>query len=104
MSSEFYNKQGQPISLEIWSELRKDPDYRFIGNTYVHDTKGFLIRVSTIWLGVNAAWHPDITQLFESMVFNEDFEELTSNRYETLEEAKQGHADLVARVDAGEFA
>jgi hypothetical protein len=90
----YYDRGGQPISLDEWSKLMEDPEYRRIGLDEIGP-----YRVSTVWLGLNHSWSsivggPDIPIIFETMVFGSDEQE----RYATEPQARCGHARMVALV------
>lgn len=92
----FYNKLGRPISMQEWTLLLEDQKYGRIADTTVGPW-----RVSTVWLGLNHAFMPDMPkQIFESMIFGPEEEPLNERqrRYATLEEARIGHETLVAIV------
>jgi len=93
--SEFYDRQGNPLSLDEWVNLeeRRDPEYKRVAET----TVGHL-WVSTVWLGLNHAWNPNHRPLiFETMIFPRwNFGELYMDRYSTEAEALAGHEVAVA--------
>jgi len=88
-----YDKDGAAISMEKWSTLFSDPDYRRIAST-----EGCGRLVSTVWLGLDHSFGGGPPVIFESMVFlNEEGKENTDidqMRYSTLEEALEGHERL----------
>lgn len=101
MDKWLFNRQGKPITLEIWSELNQDWNYKVVKKT---TTNGF--RVSTIWLGMNHQWRDNEEPLiFETMVFPDDdsYDDLFCERYATLEQAEEGHERIVDSIIAGEF-
>jgi hypothetical protein len=83
----------------LWAEWFKVTD-RHVAETDVPTLDG-LVRVSTVFLGVDHAFAGGPPILFESMCFNDGgaFEN-ECERYERWEEAERGHADMVARIGA----
>ena len=45
---DFYDREGQPISLQRFIELRHDHDYRFLARTKVGE-----VEIVTAWLGLD---------------------------------------------------
>jgi hypothetical protein len=105
--SEFFNRQGEPISLEMWGQLCEDDDYRQVARTQVGR-----YDVSTVWIGLNHQWWPGMMPLFfETMVFDTavnksapQFPELgifhpavdeLTRRYPTEQDALLGHDAVV---------
>lgn len=91
-----FGMDGKPISMDEWMRLMKRDDERRVGYTKIDD-QAF---VSTVLLGLE---HGRDKQgrpiIFESMVFGDD-DNNECMRYATLEDAKRGHAKLVAMVRA----
>jgi hypothetical protein len=86
----YFDRQGEPISLERWCELMEDPNYKIVEQTDVG-----MAHVSTVWLGLNHQYWPDgPIRIFETMIFggHRDQEQW---RYATEEAAREGHADTV---------
>lgn len=83
----YYDKQGQPISMDEYFRLWPDEDYKRIGADQVGDT-----WVSTVWLGSDHGYGD--LQIFETMCFGGKFDQ-DMVRYGTLEEAQQGHQTIV---------
>lgn len=92
----FYNRHGEPVSMEQWVELRKDWDTNF----RVAQTMVGAVCVSTVCLGVN--WgHPNgIPMIFETMTFSKDpkWDSYTFDRYSTEEQARDGHTVCCIQV------
>lgn len=105
-----WDRLGVPIPLREWGELCEDFDYKVIGQTLVND-RWF---VSTIWLGLDAGLGslfggPPL--IFETIVFDhsgEDhearFHDWELHRYPTEADARFGHSQMVALVEALESA
>jgi hypothetical protein len=88
-----FDKQGRPMPFATWVECVEDLDYKRVASTHL---PGGHKWVSTIWLGVNHGVRNDHPVLFESMVFGKwSTRDLAQHRYHTLEEAHQGHWELV---------
>lgn len=94
----YFNRKGEPISIEEWALLFGDPKYQRI-----ESTRGCGRHVSTVWLGIdhNFSGHgPPI--IFETLVFREseaddvsdDGGEIDGDRYATEAEALAGHQRL----------
>lgn len=87
MNVNYFNKQGEPISLMEWSDLFEDSEYKMIEQSKI---KGYLI--STMWTGVNSAiFKEQPILIFETMIFSKNRTVDYQKRYSTLEEAKDGH-------------
>lgn len=97
MDTNFYDKDGNPISIEELEPLHADYNYRQIGRDHIGQ-----ILVSTVWLGVNHNFSRSGPPLiFETVVFNAPEESMLDDyceRYATEEEAKAGHARVVEMV------
>jgi hypothetical protein len=105
----YYDRQGEPISMRRWGELREvglDPDGHYGPNSYVRigeDEVGEA-KISTVWLGMDHGWgrgEPDYKPvIFESMIFGGEHDE-DQMRYCTEEEAIRGHAEAVQDLRMG---
>lgn len=100
--SEFYNRQGEPITLHEYGTLMADLEYKSVGYDHIGD---FLI--STAWLGANHNFSDHGKHLiFETMIFESGNSSETSSwqfdnyqtRYATEEEAVAGHAEAIRTV------
>lgn len=80
--------------LEVWARWFKDAD-RTVKLTTVHG-KGI---VSTVFLGVDHSFADCCVELFETLVFG-GLLDGKAERYATWNEAVEGHAQMVARVEA----
>ena len=96
-----YDRDGSPITFEQWARLRwtdDEPDawrtgYERIALDHVGD-----VSVSTVWLGLDHGHGLTSAPLiFETMVFGGPFDEQCW-RYATEDEARAGHANVVALV------
>lgn len=87
----YFDKAGTPIDRHEWSRLMEIPAYRVVAKSEVRG-----VLVSTVWLGLN---HGSEARplLFESMDFPA---QERCERYATEAEALQGHAQMVADVEA----
>lgn len=89
----YYDINGVPVSTLEWTKMLKDMDYRRIG---LDTFDGWII--STVWLGLDHHFGNGPPLIFETMVFKKGVsvgEPDYTNRYSTLEEAKQGQAYTV---------
>ena len=92
----YYDKQGNPITLEQYVKLNKDP-YRRVGYSIVGQFK-----VSTIWIGIDNNFGFGNKAIFETMVFPLDsWTELYGRRYTTEEEARIGHTKAMYLAGLG---
>jgi len=91
--SDYFDKNGNPMTLMEWSDKFSDLDYKVVAKD-----SNDKWAVSTVWLGINhnfAGAGPPL--IFESMVFPLDsFEDQDCRRYSTLDDALAGHAELVS--------
>lgn len=109
----YFNRQGQPITMEEWGALRwtddlERNDYSRVGlDTYPAledlvdplETRA-VVTVSTVWLGINHSWGRGIPIIFETMIFGGDYDgELT--RYATEAAAAEGHQQTIDDIRAG---
>lgn len=87
----YYGMDGQPMSAEAWMTAFEDVQSRIIAKTKVPDGE-----VSTVWLGLDHGFGNGPPLIFESIVFGGPLSG-EGQRYPTQEEARAGHAELVAR-------
>lgn len=107
MKSLYYDKKGRPISLQEFAKLSKIKKYREIGRHQFSDGA----FVSTVWLGIDHSFTGEGQPIiFETMSF--DIDKKTgkidwggqyTTRYTKEEDAKKGHAEMVAKVAAERF-
>lgn len=97
--SDFYDRQGKPITLFQFGELHKDTDYLRVGHDQIGD-----FEVSTAWLGANHNFSQKTTPplIFETMIFRDsggpnDFDNY-QERYETEAKAIAGHQKAIQLV------
>lgn len=100
----YYDRDGRPIDLWTFARLCDDRAYRRIGLTRITSATAPDVdfRVSTIWLGTDHSFgFTDCPVLFETMILGgtED-QNQTTYRWCTEEEARAGHAEIVATVAA----
>ena len=93
--SNCYNKKGEAIDFMEWAKLLEDKDYKIIKQQVLTNGK----FVSTVYLGLNHNYGEGKPLIFETMVFPKkgDYQDLDTDRYSTLEEAKKGHQKLVEK-------
>jgi hypothetical protein len=90
----YFDFDGNPISLEVWSALFENFEKRRVGHTIT--PSGY--HVSTVWLGADHGFGRTIEPLiYESMVFSggDTSEDEDCRRYATREQAIKGHWELV---------
>jgi len=85
----YYDQKGNEITLEEWAIALKD-------NSIKKNTVGKYV-VSTIYLGLDHNFGEGKPLIFETMVFEEGEEEVDVERYETVEQAKEGHERFVKK-------
>lgn len=106
---DFYDREGNPIEMMQWAELRMIPGYIRIAQTELPNGR----TVSTVWLGLDHGFFGDGPPLiFETMVFGCEEERVSliiagmttyrpdegQWRYTTEVEALAGHEAVVAQL------
>lgn len=91
----YYDRKGKPMTSEEWfATFMDEGDPLRVELTEITPS----VRVSTVWLGLDHSFGKGPPLIFESMVF--DGTDETNNgdmrRYTTEEEARAGHAEMVA--------
>jgi hypothetical protein len=91
----YYNRAGEPVSLEEWAHLFEDVSYRRVAETTIGD-----VWVSTVFLGFDHQMFDGPPLIFETMIFggNHDGEQW---RYSTEAEALANHRFIVAALEDG---
>lgn len=92
----YYDREGRELDLYEWARKMEDDEYKRVALDWVGG-----ISVSTVWLGVNYRFEEGPPLIFETMVFDSNYDELTefdTCRYATEEEARAGHEEVVAEV------
>lgn len=92
------NDQGEPEpceDLERWGRWVEIPGNRRLAEDFVGD-----LRVSTVFLALDHAFHGGPPVLWETMIFGPDGHVLDEYqaRYTSREAALRGHADAVAQA------
>lgn len=97
-----YDREGLPITMERATELHGDFDYVKVARTTVTDLADLTVSfdVSTVWLGFDHAFGGLAPIIFETMVFQGSFREMTCDRYSTEAQALAGHTAMVVTVAA----
>lgn len=100
----WYDRQGQPIDAERANTLLGDRDYTRVALTEIASASNPEVsyQVSTVWLAVDYNFTDHGAPiLFETMVFGGGEEQdQTQWRWHTENEARAGHAEIVASVAA----
>lgn len=106
--NEFYDRQTNPITEKEWARLRyissNKRNHEYITVKQERIDQYF---VSTVWLGMNHAYGDSPPLIFETMIFDDDSKEMSSDvymeRYTTEAEAVAGHVTAVewAKQKAG---
>ena len=91
----YFNRQGQPMSLEQWAVALEDRSANRVAETTLPNGNW----VSTVWLGLNHRFGEGPPLIFETMVFlaRGDGGELDCDRYSTEAEAVAGHEAMVRK-------
>jgi hypothetical protein len=94
---DYYDRQGQPLTLENWAALMSQRGWAYKRVAEVTLPNGH--RISTIWLGLNHRHGGDGPPLiFETMVFDAlTNHDLDMARYSTEAEALAGHQRMVEK-------
>ncbi len=94
--SEFSILKGKkivPASMTEWSQWHSKIENRQVASDQIED-----VRISTVCLGMNHSFGTGPPLWFETMIFGGDHDQYT-DRYETYEEAEEGHKKALALVD-----
>lgn len=106
MSADFYDYDGNPISIEEWSLLLEarhqtinsiDPNLTRwrVGLDQIGDT-----RISTVWIGLNHRWDGGQPPLIFETLVERDGDEIDMQRYSTHQQALAGHQRHVTEQQA----
>lgn len=113
----WYDRSGQPISLEEAAPLLATPSYRRVAFTEVTSASDPAIkfRVSTVWLGLDHDHSGSLPLIFETMVFADEpdperhqgvfnpdpaWMDMLCRRYSNELDAQLGHEETVILVAA----
>lgn len=94
--SRYFDTSGQPMSFEDWARAFEDTDGRIAATTCPDGT-----LVSTVWLGLDHGPGRGPPLIFETVAFR-DGNGVDCERYATLDEARVGHREMVAKWSAAE--
>jgi len=94
----YYDKLGNPISMERWGILHSDFDYVVVAKDPIL-VGGVTLEVSTVWIGINHRFGGGPPLIFETMVFGPE-REVYCQRYSTEEQAREGHAVAMRKLIA----
>lgn len=95
----FYDKQGNEISIEFWRVLFNS-SYQRVAITHIpnfpvnNSDKKETIDISTVWIGVDHSIVGRKIIIFETMMFGGPEDEY-QERYSTLDQAIEGHLKVV---------
>lgn len=111
-----FDRAGQPIDADRWSQLRQDTDYIVVARTSVADADDTArgLVVSTVWVGLDLPGAPNAdggppaaALIFETMVFDraawhagQSTDARVAMRYATEDDARHGHRAVVRRLSA----
>jgi hypothetical protein len=100
----YYDRQGQPMTIQHWAEKFEDEDYTHIARDVIGPDEPLdpapLITVSTFWLGVNDNWRTDEPLIYETVIIGGGCD-ATGMRYATETQAREGHRRVVEELRAG---
>lgn len=91
----YYDRQGNPITGQEWTEQFGQMEDRRVAETTVGE-----VWVSTVWLGLDHNWTGP-PMIFETMVFGGPYHE-HMHRYSTETQALAGHDQMVTLVREAE--
>lgn len=101
----WWDRNGEPISIDEFEAHKMDPSYCRIGDTRIYSPTGpdRFVDVSTVWLGIDfsIAFPSERNPvIFETMTFpsRPDILESVRVRYRTESEARSAHARIVAEI------
>lgn len=99
-TARYWDKEGSPIpDVVTWAWLLDKPGYKGIVETTLADGTW----ISTVWLGLDQRFNHRFNNspplIFETMVFlsQDGLDSQDMNRYSNLEEAEEGHQQMVAK-------
>lgn len=87
------------LDVIAWSEWMTSAN-RIVDRTSLADPDYGEVVVSTVFLGIDHNYGFGKPQLFETMVFGGELDQLMLDRYSTWEEAEAGHEKAVRTVAA----
>lgn len=90
--ADHYDKEGRQITLRQWGKLHAVKEYIRVAENTIGP-----YWVSTVWIGLDHGFGA-VPLIFESMVFKGTESDLDCVRYSTLEQALEGHAEMVSEV------
>lgn len=95
----YYNRDGSPCGdVMEWARDFEAND-RHVGLTKVTDTARS-VTVSTVFLGLDHSFGSGPPLIFETMTFEDGSTDEDQDRYTTEDQARAGHAAMVAKVAA----
>ena len=98
---DYYDRQGNPLSLEEWTARLADEGYKRVAETQVGP-----YWISTVWLGLDHSFAGGPPLIFETMVFATSPDvsgpgpDLECRRWSTEAEALAGHEEFATLVRA----
>jgi hypothetical protein len=96
MTEMYFDRDGKPLTLWQWAALMESGKDRHVADDMVG-----LVRVSTVWLGLNHNWGLGPPHIFETMVFGGTMDE-HQWRYPSEAAALAGHDQVVTMVREAE--
>jgi hypothetical protein len=92
----YYDRHGQPITLDQWLALVGDLEGKRVAQDDVVTPAGRCLWISTVWLGLDHNYGPTGPPvIFETMTFERGMDGVDCQRYATEAQALAGHQALV---------
>jgi hypothetical protein len=88
----WFDRDGKPIGVAEMTSLVRNQEYRVVARDFVG-----AVEVATVWLGFDHSLRESTPIIFATFVFGGELDEYR-RRYATEDEAKAGHARVLATV------
>jgi len=103
MSIDYYDRSGKKITAEECNALLSSNDYRKVAHDTATDKDGKVVRVSTVWLGLDYSlhFHESPIEIFETMAFSDGGRwDMFMMRHSTEKQALEGHKMVLDKIRA----
>ena len=87
------NKPVRSTIIQYGEWLEENPERKAVKQEHIGD-----VRISTVFLGLDYAWHSDIPLLWETMIFKGEHDQYM-DRYTSYEDALEGHQTALNLVN-----
>lgn len=100
MLDNYYDRQGNPMTIDEAMDKHRDWEYKRVRLAVLPDGKW----VSTLWLGLDYSFGEGPPLIFETRVYlsPNDLDDIDCQRYATEADAIRGHEEMVAKWSKGE--